>query len=153
MAILDHTINTQLPAYGWVNQTLGEGDGALFAPPSPMMYERKGRLYLFAAQPIAEEMLLEVHRRYYESSCFDVIPTLSEALCYAYAQMPEARQALPAAMVVQGLSIHVVAVRDEAVALLVRSNHVEDLLVPRSGARGLRIADATRNLWSTGLEL
>lgn len=153
MAILDQTTNAQLPTYGWVNQALGEGDGAIFAPPSPMMYERKGRLYLFAAQPIASEVLAEVCRRYYEASCFDVIPTLSAALCYAYAQMPEARQALPAAMVVQGLNIHVVAVREEAVALLVRSSHVEDLLVPRAGARGLKIADATRNLWSTGLEL
>ena len=56
-------------------------------------------------------------------------------------------------MVVQGLSIHIVAVREEAVALLVRSNHVEDLLLPRSGARELALPEAERNLWSTGLEL
>ena len=153
MAILDHTINAQLPAYGQVNQTLGQEDGASLVPISPVMYARKGRLYLFGAQRTDESVLAEVYRRYYDDSCFDVLPTLSSALCYAYAQTPEARQALPVAMVVQGLSINVVAVREEAVALLIRSSHVEDLLLPRSGARLLKLSDATRNLWSTGLEL
>lgn len=153
MAILDHTINAQLPAYGQVNQALGQDDGASLVSVSPVMYARKGRLFLFAAQPNDESVLTEVYRRYYDHSCFDVLPTLSAALCYAYAQTPEARQALPVAMVVQGLSINIVAVREEAVALLVRSNHVEDLLLPRSGARLLEFPDTTRNLWSTGLEL
>lgn len=153
MAIPDYTVNAQLPAYGQVNQAFGPDDGASLDFISPVMYARKGRLYLFAAQRIEENVLTEIQRRYYEHSCFDVLPTLSAALCYAYGQTPEARQALPVAMVVQGLSIHVVAVRDEAVALLVRSNHVEDLLLPRSGARLIALPDATRNLWSTGLEL
>jgi hypothetical protein len=153
MAIPDHTINAQLPAYGQVNQTLGQDDGASLIDVSPVLYARKGRLFLFAAQRTEESILAEIYRRYYEHSCFDVLPTLSSALCYAYAQTPEARQALPVAMVVQGLSINVVAVREEAVALLVRSNHVEDLLLPRSGARQIELPDAARSLWSTGLEL
>lgn len=153
MAILDHTINAQLPAYGQVNQPLDQEGGTSLISVSPVMYARKGRLFLFTAHALDESILSEVYRRYYEDSCFDVLPTLSSALCFAYSQMPEARQALPVAMVVEGLSIYVVAVREEAVALLVRSHHVEDLLLPRSGARLLKLADATRNLWSTGLEL
>jgi len=153
MAILDHTINAQLPAYGQVNQALDQEEGISLVSVDAVMYARKGRLFLFTAHRIDEAVLTEVYRRYYEDSCFDVLPTLSSALCYAYAQMPEVRQALPVAMVVQGLSVNIVAVREEAAALLVRSSHVEDLLLPRSGARLLELSAETRNLWSTGLEL
>lgn len=93
----------------------------------PFLEARKGRLYVLAGRGVDEAMWEEVYRRYYSDPCFDVLPSLQAALVAAYASSPGALEALPVAVVIQGLDMYGVGTSEGAV-WLVRSGEVRELL-------------------------
>lgn len=129
------------PICGQVNQPVSLMGAASEQWADAALLTRKGRLYVLATEEIDAETLSEVYRRYYTSTSYDVLPTLREALQAVYSRTPQARAALPAAWVMQGLSLFI-AITEEGAAWLVRSHEIRWLGARYEDAK-LEVAEGT----------
>ncbi|OGO06715.1 MAG: hypothetical protein A2Y73_02885 [Chloroflexi bacterium RBG_13_56_8] len=106
----------------------------------PALFSRKGKLYLLCAQGTEQSVIDRVCQSYYSDSRYDVLPALEATLRSFYAEFEEARNAIPAAVVIVGIKAFVLA-SQEGSAWLMHSGKVMDLFagpgtasLPRSSA-------------------